>query len=59
MVQYEGFITKNGELLVNLEGMTVSLREFLQAKRLTARRERRRAAGEGQSARGESLAMAK
>ena len=38
MVQYKGYISDNGELVIDLGGNEIPLREFLQAKGLTGRK---------------------
>ena len=59
MVQYKGHVTQDGELLVNLEGRQVTLREFLQATRLRANRQRRRTEGETRRLPSANFAVAK
>lgn len=59
MVQYEGHVTKEGELVVKLEGTLVSLHEFLRSTRLGSRRLPRRSASEGQGVRGRNFSVAK
>jgi hypothetical protein len=59
MVHYEGHVTKDGELLINISGSLVSLHEFLEAVQVGKQRASQRAAGERRRARGRSLAVAK
>ena len=59
MVQYEGHVTEEGELLVNLDGRQVTLREFLTATRLRSNRQRNRTKGDGRRLITTNLAVAK
>lgn len=59
MVQYEGHVTRDGELVVNLEGNMVSLREFLQATRLRSQRKRSRVEDESRRLTANDFAVAK
>lgn len=46
MVQYVGHVTSEGELIVQLEGNTMSLREFLETTRIGERSQQGRSQGE-------------
>jgi hypothetical protein len=59
MVHYEGHVTKEGELRINMSGSFVSLHEFLEAVQVGKRRASQSAAGERRRARGRTLAVAK
>lgn len=59
MVQYEGHVTEEGELLVNLQGRQVTLREFLQATRIRSERRRIRVDNESRRLTNTNFALAK
>lgn len=59
MVQYEGHVTKDGEVVVSLEGNELSLHEFLQVIKLAGRSERHNSARERRGASSGSFAVAK
>ncbi|HEX7004891.1 MAG TPA: hypothetical protein VF168_11970 [Trueperaceae bacterium] len=59
MVQYEGHVTEEGELLVNLQGRQVTLHEFLQATRIRSERRRIRVDNESRRLTNTNFALAK
>lgn len=59
MVQYEGYVTKDGDLVVNMSGNQLSLREFLQATRVGAKDEGRREKSERRQPGSAGVAIAK
>lgn len=59
MVQYEGHVTKDGELIVNMSGSFVSLHEFLQESRVAGRKDARRENRERRRVRTDTVAVAK
>jgi hypothetical protein len=59
MVYYEGHVTKDGDLVVNVSGDYVSLKEFLRMTRVGGRNDRSRGSGERRRVRANTLAVAK
>lgn len=58
MVHYQGQITGDGELVVELDGRMVPLREFLRTTKLSAKRQAA-PAGDGRRLRNGTWAVAK
>jgi hypothetical protein len=59
MVYYEGHLTKDGDLVVNVSGDYVSLKDFLRMARVGRRGDRSRGSGERRRVRATTLAAMK
>jgi cellulose synthase/poly-beta-1,6-N-acetylglucosamine synthase-like glycosyltransferase len=59
MVYYEGHVTKDGDLVVNVSGDYVSLKDFLRMARVGRRDDRPRGSGERRRVRTNTLAALK